>query len=433
MNKLKKSFLVAGATITALGSLNSCKNAGEQNADPQGIKTERETELKKRADNVYALTRDSVLKANGYDRSVYSNLINASNKLCSIDALSQKTILRRNIDTLIARHARSTAQEITKFLNEHNVRVSKRSKTSILRRISITDFAHDEYIEYLDNKAWAKSKVYGDSEKIENVKAKLPQGMFGTSDNRFDCYAIDWSKYNYNKTHQDEIERGVLKIFDKMNRGLDIALRTEVKKFAVYYPVLNIGTKGVPAEYAGFYEDYDPIDYDSDTDKFECEYASTNLCVSRSVNVYNPKLNVNFFGDKNANYKLVKMGQGKWQVVRTDKNGRKAKTPVFTYDVDYSYYTHGGSRHDDEFEAEPGTNMGVRIYVSEEVWYRSGELNDKYPDPTGKIAAKRDSLTKEINRLEKLNDRMWKISGVADSIARIKYNEYLKKSGVKGR
>ena len=57
--------------------------------------------------------------------------------------------------------------------------------------------------------------------------------------------------------------------------------------------------------------------------------------------MYNPKLNVNFFGDKNANYKLVKMGQGKWQVVRTDKNGRKAKTPVFTYDVDYSYYTHG--------------------------------------------------------------------------------------------
>lgn len=439
MKKLQKFALATGLAVATLASLNSCKSREQKEADAEKARQEQlaeekqaEKERKMMESKVYEIARDSVLNARGYQDDVYDRLTSARTALYNLDDFSQHRVLRERVDTIVVQHSRQCATEILKLFGKYNLRMSERYTKGDSDQNVLANDALGQYYEYAANRTCAKY-IEDATQKSEMHKACMPWLLFGNSEedeqknkSRWD-YAIDWGKYEYGAARQAEIQNAVLKIFDKMNHNLDNALRAECKKFAAYYPILDISKSGMPAEYAKQFADYDPINFDEEHG-FEFEYAPSELCVSRSVSVYDSKLDVDFFGEPNATYKLVKVAKGKWQVVRTSKNGKVAKTPVFSHNVDYSYNAYayyGGDSN--SFGFEPGANMGVHVYVTEPLWNKVG-INDKYPDPDGKIAAKRDSLTAEISRLEKLDEEMGHIYCVADSIAKLKQQEYIQRN-----
>lgn len=420
MKKLHKFALTAGATIATLASLNSCKSREQKEADAEQARMERllaeeraEEERKITEYKVYENARDSVLDARGYQADAYNRQCRAESELARLSSLTQRDVLRENVYALINVHARQCADEILNLLNKYGLHIKdrwgKKSEQDVL-----IDYAREEYLwDYAPNRTSAKRDGIDSSEKAELLKAVIPGGMFAD---------VDWREYG--ESRQQEVKNAVLKIFDKMNHELDASLRAEVKKFAVYYPILDISKSGVPAEYAKLYADYDPIDFDEERG-FNFEYGPTDLIVTRNVDVYDSKLDVDFFGQEGAKYQLVKVAQGKWQVIRTDKDGKVAKTPVFSHNVDYKYDMYGTGNY---FGFEPGANMGVHVYATEQMWQKSTIRDDKYVDLDGKIAAKCDSLTVEVARLRELNKRMKEISHAADSIAKVKQQEYIKKT-----
>ena len=438
MKKSTKILLTAGAALAVLVSASSCGNrrakkeaeaerarkeaAAAQKAADDAAKT-LELQINKEKKAVYDHARDSVLDANGYDRAVWNQLDAAQSKLYELDNLSQKTILCQRVDTLVAKQVRQSANEIESLLAKYKIWVD--DKEDLFSKVE------SEYFDHVNNREIAKNNAeeYDEAEKAEMLAPELPYNFFGNSagNSRYDYekYVVDWNDSEYGESRQKEIENGVLKIFGKMNQALDNAIAAEVKKFAVYYPELDIEKSGMPAEYRKYHNiDFTLYNYD---DGYRFEYVQPKLVVERGVSVYDSKLKVDFFGEEDATYKLVKVSEGQWQVVRTDKNGHVAKTPVFSHNVDYGYAIYSYGKDDtiqDSFRFEPGANMGVHVTVREVVWSKTGK-DDRYPDPKGQIAAKRDSVAKEVARLEVLNDRMREISHQADSVAKIKQQQYM--------
>jgi hypothetical protein len=351
---------------------------------------------------------------------VYNQLYSTQVSLSRLNGLSQKTILFDQVDTLTARQVRQSAEEIKNFLAMYKIFIQ--DNENLFSKIE------REYSDHALNRSIVNNHAedYDESEKADMLKPHSPYNFFGNSEGRTNFYVVDWYDFKYGESRQQEIENGVLKIFDKMNHSLDKAILAEIKKFAVYYPELDIEKSGIPAQYLKYLKPEDPLDYCDDEFSFD-KMLWPKLVVQRAISVYDSKLKVDFFGKEDAKYQLVKVSDGKWQVVRTDKNGHVERTPVFSHNVDYDYYMYGTYQNDqteDTFEFEPGANMGVHITVGEVVWSKTGK-DDRYPDPKGQIAAKRDSLAKEVARLEALNEHMSQIHHQADSVARIKKQQYM--------
>ena len=271
----------------------------------------------------------------------------------------------------------------------------------------------DGYFIYAGDRTFAKTSG-NEQEKQEILKTHLPYGMFED---------FDWR--GYSPARQKEIKNSVYKIFERMNKNIDNDLRVEAKKFAAYYPILDVNKSGVPAKYMELFKDYDPIDFNSETDMFDFEYADNKMSVTRVINLYEPNISDDFFVGHDATYKLVNVSDHKWQIVRTDKNGQITKTPVFSNDAEYQYETND---YNIGCYPMPDGKTGVHITAREKVWGIESKLDSRCKDLNGKMLIKRDSLIKEVVRLEKLNKRMKKIRNTADSIAKIRQQEYLVKT-----
>lgn len=147
---------------------------------------------------------------------------------------------------------------------------------------------------------------------------------------------------------------------------------------------------------------------------------SKYLVKHRRVDVYDSKLDVDFFGDKDATYKLVSLGNGKWQVIKTYKNGKTEKTHVFSdakdFSEEYRPIDESVNIGKSEFDFEAGRNMGVRVYWDEviEVQQRKKDWNTVIPQETQQTI---DSLKKEIKNKEELFNLQLKKLHEADSIA----------------
>lgn len=153
---------------------------------------------------------------------------------------------------------------------------------------------------------------------------------------------------------------------------------------------------------------------------------SKYLVKYRRVDVYDSKLNVDFFGDKDATYKLVSLGNGKWQVVKTHKNGQVEKTAVFEDPKDF----YEDYRPTDEpvkvgtsnFDFEAGRNMGVRVYWDEVVGIQQRKKDWVVKIPAD-VQHKIDSLETAIATKEQLYDLDLQKLHEADSIAKSLANQ----------
>ena len=420
MKKTTKFLLTAGATVATLIAASSCGNRAEKEVVAE--RTPKEAQ-KWEMDSVYRHARDSVLDVLNYDETVYPRLFDAEQELERIDGLSEKSKLRENVDALIAKRSLVRATEIKNLLAASGVRIDETKLAEIIKQA---------YFEYAEMRTRVSDidvlGIYDHLSPAEKAEEKArwlrpPMSeLFGTRG------IVDWRKYNLSTESQKSIERAALKIWSGANNEIYNAIAAEVKKFAVYYPELDIEKSGLPdryLEYASMLPD--PISYENGVG-FGFESAESVLILERSASVYGGNLDASFFCKQGAKYKLVKVSEGKWQVIRTDKNGRVAKTPVF--EDNYTGYGYSlfsvpkEEKHDNMFSFAPDDDKGVYISVREILWHKKGK-NDRYPDANGKIVAKRDSVMKELAYLRPLDERMLQIRRQADSVAKIKQQQYM--------
>lgn len=207
-------------------------------------------------------------------------------------------------------------------------------------------------------------------------------------------YKLDGME-NYGESKQKEIKKLADSILDEMFREIARARRAIVGKFTDYYPSFNLGAT-LPAAYRDLKGDRgsDP------------RYTPNNapLQIVRSVSVYESTLDPKFFNEEGAKFQLLNVGNGKWQVKKTSKNGKTSLTKIFADNVSYSIgfdfrycrEDEDGKRQcdgDSKISFSPGANIGVRISETEQLWIS--------PEPKSHIIPKTAAEKAEIARLTK--------------------------------
>ena len=216
---------------------------------------------------------------------------------------------------------------------------------------------------------------------------------------------VEHSKYGMER--KNEIKQKIENIFQNTKKKL-LAIKKDVeKRYADYYIVSDVKELGIDAddERGNWWFGYSDLNN---------EYINPKVLVTKkSVSVYDQKLPVVFFGEKDAKYKLVSVGTNKWQVFKTYKNGAMGKTKVFEDKKDFSTRSYPINEDkvavkvgDSEFSFSAGQNKGVHVNYTEvtKVQKRKKDWEPKYTPAEQEML---DSLTNQIEtkeRLERLSD-----------------------------
>lgn len=193
---------------------------------------------------------------------------------------------------------------------------------------------------------------------------------------------------------------------------------------------ISAAKKAVEKRYTDYYVTEDPNSLgfeDLGDGSWEFGYAGLNdtdyvnpevLIIRKTINVYDQNLNENFFNEEGASYKLIDLGNHKWQVEKKRKNGTTVKTKVFQdnkeYEELYGHKTREEAKNvvvgQKTFSFEPGAHKGVRVYYSEVVEiqkrkdWKPAELSDaekKVVDSLKNEIARKRQMSNEKSALEK--------------------------------
>ena len=141
----------------------------------------------------------------------------------------------------------------------------------------------------------------------------------------------------------------------------------------------------------------------------------------REVEVYDSNLQHSFFKDPYANYKLEKLGTGRWRVIKKAKNGNVSKTSAFNHNVDYDTTTVlENIESANIFSVSRGTNIGVRVYSCEVLDVKEAKKEFK---PSKDINKKIDSLNVIDNKAWDKYEQYARVCDRADSIAQAKLKQ----------
>lgn len=207
-----------------------------------------------------------------------------------------------------------------------------------------------------------------------------------------------------------------------------IASRQNVQaRFADYYSAL-------PQEY----KDYIGVEslgegqmgpgYDASLNYFA---NAGGIVTRREINVYDSNLDPDFFGEPGATYKLVSLGNNKWQVVKTRADGTVAKTAVFQdKGSSYTYTNTFGDDTDEEgnpipvpkvgdsyFDFRPGANIGVHISFTEVI--KVEKHNKQWKTQFTESEQRQiDSLRGQIAKKSEWRHKQGELGRQSDSVAR---------------
>ena len=214
----------------------------------------------------------------------------------------------------------------------------------------------------------------------------------------------------YGDERKSEIKQSADAIIDKMKSELDANRKAVIAQFDKYISVAE------PRETLGMnaYRGEGQYGYGFDEVTPNAKYTIT----SKRASVYDQNLKMNFFGDEDCSYKLVSVEPGKWQVVKTHKNGKVEKTHVFSDNVKFQESSDELNEKPDskvgdaEFYYYPGTNLGVHVSYNEVTNIRENKNVWTPPAYTLVEQQKMDSLRAEIECKEELKqtrDSLWNI------------------------
>lgn len=218
---------------------------------------------------------------------------------------------------------------------------------------------------------------------------------------------------DYGQPQKDNMKATVDKTAKKAIQDLIAARKSVENKYNPYYLIAEGYRKnlGVCEEGEGCYSyGYSDIDF-----------TNSKYMITKSyVDVYDSKLETEFFGDPNAKYELLSHGNGKWQVVKTSKDGAVSKTHIFEDLKKFSEYTEFGNEPqkigETKFGFTPGYNYGVRVSFEKvtNVQRRQKDWVAKLPKDVQHTV---DSLRQQDEITEMLENEMYKKFKEADSIA----------------
>jgi len=329
-NKLATGVLAAGmATASILNT--GCENADNKTKDPEAIKKEIQAKkdsiekAKQREKDIYFQHAiDSIKEKNGY--ADYNKELNS---LPSI--YRDKDDIRNIYDTktlqgTIDREFYKATEKTVKDLHKQACDLLK--KYDILNpddmdKFDITEQAY--MLNYLDPK---------------DIKSGFYSGEYPV----LAIYYEPIYESEYGDARKDEIE-------NKMDA---LVLKAAEK--------VKAANKEIDARYADYH-------LEDGSGLFDTDNSNNFMIVKKTVSVYDQNLNMDFFGEKGAKYELVSLKGGKWQVVKTRKNGTVEKTHVFQDAKDFeeskSFVKENTSKvGDTDLKFSAGKNKGVRVEFS---------------------------------------------------------------------
>lgn len=417
--KLKNIALTAGVVAAGALGLMSCGESQEerQRREQEELAAKRARQEayeahqdslrreQKRKDGIYfEEVRDSVLNAMNFDVAAFDSM-RAKNKDLQYESDSlyfkadsikksgrQWYLLQQQVDKVVEQKKQELVSKISKYCDEKFISYSN-DKWDI-------DLFTKEYTGALESLCF----------KIYNTRIEYPE-YFTYSDK--ERVRSDWDK-----------------IASKVAAELIPQIKEIEKRYIKYYPVL--GPLKLPKQYQFYNKEY-VFDHGGESmidflDYSVLSYKGAGIRFGKVTNVYDSKLKMDFFNQPGAKYELKSLGNNQWQVVRTSKNGKVAKTHVFT-DKGEGKYSSYISKEDMQqpFSVESGTNIGVRIrYVSD--LYEVRAENDTVPDIGNKrqkqiqaIEKRREAIRAEQDGMRL--DSLYNIERHAESMARYKLKQ----------
>lgn len=424
MAKLKT--FVLGAAMAASSFLVSCKDTDTENQTTPAEKARTEEQIRKQQREMYyEFVFDSLKTANG-EKKIEEQLRSHQSRYDDEDDIhnlrhqySLGGVMEHEVSTKGTKIIENAYQQIVAELGKYGVKLDNYIGQ------------HPENPDYI---ALKKRYSWGDE-----VLSKYGLSFIGVServykdsqDDYYDDAAEAWDDLvsviytaineavcsdgePYGENQKNNMKAAVDAIVAKTKNSLIASREAVEQKYSDYYLVSEDNRKYLGTSY------WAEGDFGYGYDDLNGWMNSKYLAKHRSIDVYDSNLNVEFFGDKDATYKLVSLGDGKWQVVKTYSNGKTEKTHVFT-DAKTFYESFRPSDEavrvgTSEFDFEAGRNMGVRVYWDEivEVQQRKKDWNLVIPQETQR---KIDSLTKEMENKEALFNSQLKKLHEADSIA----------------
>lgn len=398
-NKKIETFAVASLmALNALVGASSCNDNEKAGMAAEKARTEiekaRKEEAKKKEAEKAAVFKhvfDSVLNASGYQE--YQKELHSMPGKCSMelqmDSIQYSKTLGGTIEAEVIKTSRPIIEEYSAQMHALLAKYSLGfdSEGSSDSVAYMYEFLSDEDCNY--ESLWAMKRIVEDSEYGESRKKEICEKM-------------------------DAIHQGARKKILANKKAVE-------KRYANYYLVDDDSHLGFAEGEGGAWLDYHSLNDDYCNPK--------TLVTEKFVSVYDQKLPVDFFGNPGVKYKLVSIGQNKWQVVTINKNGAViGKTKVFEDAKEFSTRTYREEPEDNikvgdsEFSFEPGKNEGVRVNYSEitKVQKRKQNWIAKYTNAEQKMI---DSLSGQIKRIEHLNS-------ICDSLHTSAYNranEYVKR------
>ena len=234
-------------------------------------------------------------------------------------------------------------------------------------------------------------------------------------------------KSDYGEPRKAEMKQKTAEKIANTEQQLRASRENVQKRFADYYSAL-------PQEYKDYIgvESLGEGEMGPGYDESLNYYANAGgIVTSREIHVYDSNLDPDFFGEPGATYKLVSLGNNKWQVVKTRADGTVAKTAVFQdQGSSYTYTNTFGDDTDEEgnpipvpkvgdsyFDFRPGANIGVHISFTEVI---KVEKHNKQWKPQFTPAEQRqmDSLRERIAKKSEWSHKQWELGRQSDSIAR---------------
>ena len=368
-NLYKKTALTMGlAALLALSSCESKKKKAEREAAAEKERiaaVERERTKKQRQE--YKLTLaiyDSLMnvpntvddltakQAEAYCNDFkYGCGMGTKHELDSLTNVRMLNVLNQRVVSTAKPIAERHLKELYVSLATYNLGIDANSR--IAQILSGEPYDANEYSGILLNfyGEEAADTVYGrecydfDAGKQDFVSAVL--------------YGADTAQYGAGR--KAEIVKIIENRYVQMMADLKANRIAVARQFADYYPVLDLNR--VPKQYRKLFADYDPAlcrDEGSTWYSYWNWMLTPSFAIEKSVNVYDSKLNPEFFNVPGATYKSDDVKQG-----------------------------------DSYFSAQAGTNLGVHISVTEYEYVARATKSDKVPDSKGERAARIEHLQKK--------------------------------------
>lgn len=428
--KLKKfllaSFLTASAVLAGCGSSNNETEGEDEQQTEVTAQPKSEQQIRQEQRTMYyQFVRDSVREANGakaIEQQLRENRREYADKNDIYDLESRYSlggVMDHEVVTAGTRILDNMYKQISAEFAKYNINASDRiTQDSAVFHIR----ENDTYYRGFGLEPGMKETVrdygkfdmcfLGVGESTEDRDYYAWQSSCGWDALMVACDTlINTSKYG--DVQRQNMRTTINNIVEQSKKDIIASRKSVEKKYFDYYSFSN-----------DYKDDYLALSYWGDG-AYGFGYSDLNntekyLNTRRSVDVYDSKLVAEFFGDEDAEYTLVSLGNHKWQVVKKSKNGVVSKTHVFEDNKDFHIDEWRSNEPDTvgrkDFWFEPGVNMGVRVYFTEviNVQKRKKEWKPVIPQ---KVQQTIDSLKKEVENKEALYDLQMKKYHEADSIA----------------